>query len=130
LEKFDKLVEKKEYVGRSEAIRDAMRSYISQTEWEADQEGAMASLNIVYKHKPKLMANLIEAQHNTLAHVVSTVHVHVSQNHCLEVIILKGDRKSIESLANKVSGLTGIEYVRLFTFVLPEVSEKGHYHSH
>ena len=39
LEKFDKLVEKKEYVGRSEAIRDAMRSYISQTEWEADQDG-------------------------------------------------------------------------------------------
>ncbi|MHA1963903.1 MAG: nickel-responsive transcriptional regulator NikR [Candidatus Thorarchaeota archaeon] len=130
LEKFDKLVEKKGYVGRSEAIRDAMRAYISQTEWEADQDGIMASLNIVYQHKPKLMAELMEAQHDAHAQVVSTVHVHISKSHCLEVITVKGDRKSIEKLANKVSGLKGIEYVRIFTFVLPEDNETGHTHNH
>ncbi|MHA2351753.1 MAG: nickel-responsive transcriptional regulator NikR [Candidatus Thorarchaeota archaeon] len=130
LEKFDKLVAKKEYVGRSEAIRDAMRAYISQTEWEEEQKGAIASLNIVYQHKPKLMAELMEAQHDAHAEVVSTVHVHVSESHCMEVITLRGDRKSIDSLTNKVSGLKGIEYVRLFTFVLPEGGEIGHSHSH
>jgi CopG family nickel-responsive transcriptional regulator len=130
LEKFDKLVEKKAYVGRSEAIRDAMRAYISQTEWEADQEGTMANLNIVYQHKPKLMADLMKAQHDEHTHVVSTVHVHISKSHCLEVITLKGDRRSIERLANRVSGLKGIEYVRIFTFVLPEDGEIDHPHSH
>lgn len=130
LEKFDKLVEKKEYVGRSEAIRDAMRAYISQNEWEEEQKGAIASLSIVYQHKPKLMADLMEAQHDAHAQVVSTVHVHVSHSHCMEVITLKGDREAIERLANKVSGLKGIEYVRLFTFVLPEGSEIGQGHSH
>ncbi|MFW9974830.1 MAG: nickel-responsive transcriptional regulator NikR [Candidatus Thorarchaeota archaeon] len=120
LEKFDTLVKKKGYAGRSEAIRDAMREYISQTEWEAEQEGTMASLNIVYQHKPKLMADLIRAQHEGHTNVVSTVHVHISRSHCLEVITLKGDKKSIEALANKVSGLKGIEYVRLFTFFLPD----------
>jgi CopG family nickel-responsive transcriptional regulator len=130
LVKFDRLVEKKEYVGRSEAIRDAMRAYISQTEWEEEQKGAIASLNIVYQHKPKLMADLMEAQHKAQAEVVSTVHVHISQSHCMEVITLRGDRKSIERLSNKVSGLKGIEYVRLFTFVLPEGSDMGQGHSH
>ncbi len=130
LEKFDKLVEKRAYVGRSEAIRDAMRAYISQTEWEEEQKGAIASLNIVYQHKPKLMADLMEVQHDAHAEVISTVHVHVSHSHCMEVITLKGDRESIERLANKVSGLKGIEYVRLFTFVLPEGSETGHSHNH
>ncbi len=130
LEKFDTVVEKKGHVGRSEAIRDAMREYISQTEWETGQEGTMASLNIVYQHKPKLMADLIRVQHDGHANVVSTVHVHISRTHCLEVITLKGDKKSIEALANKVSGLKGIEYVRLFTFFLPddEGVEYGHIH--
>ncbi len=128
LEKFDKLVKKKGYVGRSEAIRDAMREYISQTEWEAEQEGTMASLNIVYQHKPKLMADLIKVQHDGHTNVVSTVHVHISRSHCLEVITLKGDRKSIEALANKVSGLKGIEYVRLFTFFLPDDEDVEHGH--
>lgn len=130
LEKFDKLVKKKGYVGRSEAIRDAMREYISQTEWEAEQEGTMASLNIVYQHKPKLMADLIKVQHDGHTNVVSTVHVHISRSHCLEVITLKGDRKSIEALANKVSGLKGIEYIRLFTFFLPDDEDVEHGHMH
>ncbi|MBY8998631.1 MAG: nickel-responsive transcriptional regulator NikR [Candidatus Thorarchaeota archaeon] len=130
LEKFDELVEKKAYVGRSEAIRDAMRAYISQTEWEEDQKGALASLNIVYQHKPKLMADLMKAQHDAHAQVISTVHVHVSQTHCMEVITLRGDREAIERLTNKVSGLKGIEFVRLFTFVLPEGSDIGLSHTH
>jgi CopG family nickel-responsive transcriptional regulator len=132
LEKFDKLVEKKEYIGRSEAIRDAMREYISQFDWsaESDQENTMASLNIVYQHKPRLMSDLTRIQHDAQAQVVSTVHVHATRSHCLEVITLKGTRKSIEELANKISGLKGIEYVRLFTFYLPESDETGHVHSH
>jgi CopG family nickel-responsive transcriptional regulator len=132
LEKFDELVGKKGYVGRSEAIRDAMREYISQFEWSAEsgQEDIMASLNIVYQHKPRLMSNLMRVQHDAHAQVVSTVHVHATHSHCLEIITLKGNRKSIEELADKVSGLKGIEYVRLFTFFLPESNDVGHGHSH
>jgi len=132
LEKFDEVVEKKGYIGRSEAIRDAMREYISQFEWstESDQEGTIASLNIVYQHKPRLMTELIRAQHNAHAQVVSTVHIHATHTHCLEVITLKGNRKAIEELANKVSGLKGIEYVRLFTFLLPEGDEVDHHQHH
>lgn len=132
LKKFDSLVEKKGYIGRSEAIRDAMREYISQFEWneESDLEDTMASLNIVYQHKPRLMTDLMQVQHNAHAQVVSTVHVHATRTHCLEVITLKGKRKSIEELANKVSGLKGIEYVRLFTFFLPDSDGTGHGHDH
>ncbi|MFW9793902.1 MAG: nickel-responsive transcriptional regulator NikR [Candidatus Thorarchaeota archaeon] len=130
LEKFDKIVRQKEYVGRSEAIRDAMRGYISQVELESDQEGTVASLNIVYRHKPRLMAELMKAQHEAHINVVSTIHVHVSQSHCLEVITLKGDKQAIANMANKISGLKGIEYVRLFSFVLQDDESVEYGHSH
>lgn len=130
LDKFDTLVEKKGYNGRSEAIRDAMRMYISQTESDEEQKGTIASLNIVYQHKPKLMAELMEAQHDSHAEVISTVHVHVTHSHCMEVITLKGEREGIQKFANRVSGLKGIEYARLFTFAIPEGSDVGHGHSH
>jgi CopG family nickel-responsive transcriptional regulator len=132
LEKFDELVKRKGYIGRSEAIRDAMREYISQFDWstESEQEATIASLNIVYQHKPRLMTDLMRVQHDAHAEVISTVHVHATHSHCMEVITLKGTRKAIEDFADKVSGLKGIEYVRLFTFFLPEVTEEGHGHSH
>ncbi|MGY5863753.1 MAG: nickel-responsive transcriptional regulator NikR [Candidatus Thorarchaeota archaeon] len=130
LEKFDDIVKKKGYIGRSEAIRDAMRGYISQVEWEAGQGGTVATLNIVYQHKPRLMTDLMRAQHDSHVNVVSTVHVHVSKSHCLEVITLKGEKADIEKMANKISGLKGIEYVRLFSYVLPEGEDVGYGHQH
>ncbi|TFH06718.1 MAG: nickel-responsive transcriptional regulator NikR [Candidatus Thorarchaeota archaeon] len=130
LEDFDKLVATRGYIGRSEAIRDAMRSYISESQWEAGGNHLMASLNIVYSHKPKTMADLIKVQHTSDAHVISTVHVHVSKSHCLEVITLKGSEESITKLANKVSGITGIEYAKLFTFALPDDAEMDQTHHH
>ncbi|MFW9768987.1 MAG: nickel-responsive transcriptional regulator NikR [Candidatus Thorarchaeota archaeon] len=130
LVKFDEIVRMKGYIGRSEAIRDAMRGYISQVELESGQEGTVASLNIIYRHKPRLMAELTKAQHDAHVNVISTIHVHVSHSHCLEVITLKGDKQSIDKMTNKISGLKGIEYVRLFMFVLPEGEEvdQAHYH--
>ncbi|MGY5870725.1 MAG: nickel-responsive transcriptional regulator NikR [Candidatus Thorarchaeota archaeon] len=130
LKEFDQLVTEKGYIGRSEAIRDAMRVYISESQWEKGGDLIMASLNIVYCHKPKIMADLIKVQHNSDAHVISTVHVHMSHSHCLEVITLKGSKESVTKLANKVTGISGIEYAKLFTFSLPEDADLGHFHQH
>lgn len=130
LEKFDKLVEERGYVGRSEAIRDAMRVYISESQWEKGSDMVMASLNIVYCHRPKIMAELIKVQHNSEADVISTLHVHMSQTHCMEVLTLRGPKNGITKLANRVSGISGIEYAKLFTFALPEESSHDHGHSH
>lgn len=130
LEEFDMIVEERGYVGRSEAIRDAMRAYISQSEWEAEGQKLMATLNIVYTHKPRLMEALVKAQHHSEANVISTVHVHVSQSHCLEVITLTGSKDSITQFANKISGISGIEYVRLFAFSLPDDATIVPSHTH
>jgi CopG family nickel-responsive transcriptional regulator len=130
LNDFDRLVKKRGYVGRSEAIRDAMREYILQSEWSSDSnhENTIATLNIVYQHTPRLMTDLTRMQHTSHAQVVSTVHIHATHSHCLEVITLRGKQKAIEELANKVSGLKGIEYVRLFKFFLTDNIRHDHIH--
>ncbi|MHA2020402.1 MAG: nickel-responsive transcriptional regulator NikR [Candidatus Thorarchaeota archaeon] len=128
LERFDLLVRSKGYGGRSEAIRDAMRFFISQWDLEAEQVGGAATLSVVYRHKARLMAELTNAQHGSGANVISTMHVHLTASHCLEVLTLRGKRDSIQKLADKIGGLTGVEFAKLFMFSVPESSD--HYHSH
>ncbi|MFW9846441.1 MAG: nickel-responsive transcriptional regulator NikR [Candidatus Thorarchaeota archaeon] len=128
LERFDNLVESRMYVGRSEAIRDAMRFFLSQWELESQQEGNAATLSVVYKHRARLMAELTNAQHRSGASVISTMHVHLTQSHCLEVLTLSGERNSIQNLADKVGGLSGVEFTKLFMFSIPESSDHGHHH--
>ena len=119
LERFDEIVIKRGYVGRSEAIRDAMRLFLSQYEADLEELGSIGTISVVYKHKPKVMASLTEMQHRCDAHVISTMHVHLTPTHCLEVATVKGKKEGIQDLANKMGGLTGVEYVRLFSFAVP-----------
>ncbi|NWF95141.1 MAG: nickel-responsive transcriptional regulator NikR [Candidatus Thorarchaeota archaeon] len=129
LHQFDEIVERRGYVGRSEAIRDAMRLYISDSQWESGDEVLGAALNVVYEHRPKLMSEMVAAQHAARATVISTIHVHLTLSRCFEVIVIQGKREEIQDLADKISGLAGIQYVRIFTFSLPSPMEESHHHS-
>jgi CopG family nickel-responsive transcriptional regulator len=124
LKRFDEVVFKRGYVGRSEAIRDAMRLFLSQYEADLGEEGNIGTISVVYKHKPRVMANLTKMQHGSDAHVISTMHVHLTPSHCLEVATVKGKKEGIQNLANKMGGLTGVEYVRLFSFGVPDLEHE------
>ncbi len=127
LQRFDELVTKRNYSGRSEAIRDAIRLLLTQASWQENQEGNYAALNIVYQHTPKLMEKLIKKQHNAKAHVLSTVHVHLTHSHCFELLTIEGSNEDITKLADEVAGIPGIEYSQLFTFALQQADTN---HSH
>ncbi|MHA2423359.1 MAG: nickel-responsive transcriptional regulator NikR [Candidatus Thorarchaeota archaeon] len=131
LEQFDEVVARKGYVGRSEAIRDAMRLYISKHHMTMKGVSGFASLNIVYTHSPRLSAALLESQHDSKANVISTVHTHITQTHCFETLTIKGSIEGIQRLADRIGGLKGIEYIELFTFTLPGLDHNethGHMH--
>ena len=96
LENFDALVEKRGYVGRSEAIRDAMREFLSASELEDDGKCDLATLNVIYRHKPTLMTKMVDAQHTSEAEVVSTIHTHLSQTHCMEVMTIRGSLNQVQ----------------------------------
>ncbi len=128
LEQFDEVVAKKGYIGRSEAIRDAMRMYISKHQWEIEDAAGFASINIVYEHKPRLMEALLKSQHNSDAKVISTLHTHITHTHCFEILTVEGTVKEIHMLADRIGGISGIEFLQLFTFSLPETNGKAHSH--
>ncbi|MFW9907006.1 MAG: nickel-responsive transcriptional regulator NikR [Candidatus Thorarchaeota archaeon] len=128
LKHFDDLIEQKGYIGRSEAIRDAMRLFISKYEWESSDVQGFASLNIVYEHKPRVMAELLKNQHNSEAEVISTLHTHIAKTHCFEIITIRGNGKGIQRLADRIGAIKGIEFLELFTFSLPPNFENIHNH--
>ena len=128
LRQFDLLVQSKGYVGRSEAIRDAMRLFISQWQLESDEEGGAATLSVLYQHKARLMADLTKAQHESGANVISSMHVHLTPTHCLEVLTLSGRRESIQAIADKIGGLSGVQFAKLFLFSVPDTPSHSHTH--
>jgi len=117
LENFDHLVTDRGYATRSEALRDLMRDALIQSRIEGQQEGTdvLGSLTLVYDHHAHdLTEKMAELQHDHHGLVVSVLHVHISHDDCMEVIILRGRAGEVRTLANSLVSLKGVKHGKLF----------------
>lgn len=113
LVRFDKLIESKGYVNRSEAIRDLIRDYLVEYEWEEDLE-TIGSVTIVYDHHVSELSELLNSiQHEYYAMISSSMHIHIDHYNCLEVIIIKGKGSKVKDIANKLISTKGVKHGKL-----------------
>lgn len=117
LEKFDEIMTKRGYSSRSEGIRDAIRNYIIHYDWMNEVEGErIGIISLIYEHDQRgLVNNLTEIQHLYSGLIKSSVHVHLDQDNCLEIIVLQGEGKQVKELAEKMMALKGVKHVKLST---------------
>ncbi|MCS7191884.1 MAG: nickel-responsive transcriptional regulator NikR [Armatimonadetes bacterium] len=109
LQKFDQYIRRKGYRNRSEAIRDLARDAIIQEAWEQEKGEVIAVVAIIYDHEKHGLSNQItDLQHHALSIIVSTLHVHLDERHCLEVVVLRGKSLSVRRLANRLLAIKGV----------------------
>ena len=113
LDKFDELIEAKGYVNRSEAIRDLIRDYLVEHEWEKDAE-TMGSVTLVYDHHVReLTESLTALQHEFHSSIISSMHVHVDEHNCLEVIVIRGKGSKVKEIADRLISTKGVKHGKL-----------------
>lgn len=113
LDQFDRLIADRGYENRSEALRDLIReSLVSKA--ADNNEVVVGTLTMVYDHhRPNLTQKLTEAQHHSHGKVLAATHVHLDDDYCLEVIIMKGRNKEIRNLADRMLSLRGVKNGKL-----------------
>lgn len=110
LSRFDRRIRGKNYTNRSEAIRDLIREDLVKKEWQEGEE-VTGSINLVYDHhKRQLLNYLVDIQHDYHDNILSTQHIHLDHNNCLEIIVVKGDPKNIEALYGKLKSAKGVKH--------------------
>ena len=109
LEQFDKLIAAKGYATRSEAIRDLIRDLLIRQEARARKGEQVAVVSMVFDHHAReLAAKLIDKQHHHHDLVVSSLHVHLGERHCLEVSVLRGEGHDVNHLAEELLATKGV----------------------
>jgi CopG family nickel-responsive transcriptional regulator len=114
LKVLDETIEEVGYDSRSKAIQDAVTSFITEQRLLQKQKGNKAGvLVLVYDHEVKgLEDDLIEAQHHHRQVICSALHVHLSDQECLEAVAVKGDAEDIRKLAQELATKKGVKQVR------------------
>jgi CopG family nickel-responsive transcriptional regulator len=113
LKKFDRMIAARGYANRSEAIRDLIRGALVEEEWGKAVEKVAATVTLVYDHHSRHVAErLADIQHHHCGMVVSATHVHLDNDNCLEVIILRGRCGQVRDLANELIAAKGVKHGR------------------
>ncbi len=110
LERFDQLIREKKYTNRSEAIRDLIRENLVRKEWEEGKEVAGAITLVFNHHKRELLNILTDIQHDFCQLIISSQHIHLDQDNCLEIIVVRGNPEEVEELADKLRATKGVKY--------------------
>jgi len=111
LRQFDGLIEAKGQANRSEAIRDLIRDTLVRREWETARTETVGAITIVYSHdKRELTDTLTDLQHRYYDSIISSLHVHLDEHNCLEVIVVRGKGKDIQAIADRLIGTKGVKH--------------------
>src|SRR5262249_16328035 len=109
LEAFDKYITDKGYATRSEAMRDLIRDRLIRDEAKHPDGERVAVVTLVYDHHARdLAGRLIDKQHHHHNLVVSPMHVHLGERHCLEVSVLRGPGDQVAHLGDALLALKGV----------------------
>jgi len=114
LEKFDALIARRGYTNRSEAFRDLIRQALIESGAERGDRIVVGTVTLVYDHHVRRLAErLTDMQHQSFHNVLSTLHVHLDHDHCLEVLVIKGKAAAVQKLADALISTKGVKHGRL-----------------
>jgi CopG family nickel-responsive transcriptional regulator len=129
---FDDLIRKKGYQNRSEAVRDMLRDMLKSDRLERHEAPyCVATLSYVYNHHARDLAErLTNLQHEHHQLVLSTMHVHLDHDNCLENLMLRGATEEISRFANALMAEPQVRHGRLNLVPVEMEITHGHEHGH
>lgn len=111
LSKYDELISSKGYTQRSEAIRDLIRNFIVEHEWSTGEEETIGVLSIVYDHELGEVGDLLlDIQHNNYRSIISSLHVHLDERNCLEVIVIRDKASNVKAISDALLSRKGVKH--------------------
>jgi CopG family transcriptional regulator, nickel-responsive regulator len=111
---FDRVSHQSGYGDRSKALQAAMRAFISDFESGPKGGSVVGSIVMVYNHETKGTDEAItETSHHHRQSILSSLHAHIDEAHCLCALLVRGKVQDIAGLEGELKREKGIMQVKL-----------------
>jgi len=114
LRKLDRLMREGGYSSRSEAVRDAIRNYLSEYALSREEAGRVAAIVSVISERDRrdVDQRLARLRHEYEGIVSGNMHIHLGPYYCLELFIAEGELGEIMTFVGKVRATRGVSQVK------------------
>jgi CopG family nickel-responsive transcriptional regulator len=124
LEDLDRLVVRRGYGSRSQAVADLVNAQVIESKRELGDEVMAGTITLHYDRSiPGLQAKLADLQYEHIAEVISSLHVHLTHNQVLEVVIVQGRAGRLQEIADSMITRRGVigGRLQLHAAVIPPI---------
>lgn len=106
---LDLMVISRGYESRSQAINDMLRQHLVEHKRDKGNEVMAGTITILYNNATRgLQKTIADLQYRHLDEVISSLHVHLADNKTMEVILVQGPAKIVQSIANEIIAIRGV----------------------
>ena len=110
---FDEKIQADGCPTRSKAVGDLIRESLVQTEWTTGEEIAGSIVMVFDHHKPDIARKLTAIQHDYHKTILSTQHIHLDHDNCLETVMVHGRPEVVNELVKRLKAVKGLKHVSL-----------------
>jgi CopG family nickel-responsive transcriptional regulator len=114
LKLLDQFMQERGYSSRSEAIRDAIRTTLSEFELEKFEGGRVtATITAISAHEQSGVDERLTRLRHAYSHIVSgNMHLHLGEAYCLEVFIAEGEAQDVSEFISRIRAMRGLHQVK------------------
>lgn len=106
---FDRYARLNRGGNRSQLIRDLIRRFLLQQTWKTGKEIVVVVTLVYSHHESDVVGRLTEFQHRHQRLIVSTTHIHLDHENCLEVVIVRGKSDEVRGLTERLISMRGVK---------------------
>ena len=124
LEELDAMVSDRGYASRSAAVSDMVNAQLVEYKRKLGSEVMVGSITLHYDRTvPGLLKQLAELQFRHIDEVISSLHVQLSKNQVMEVMLVQGRANRLQKIADELATRRGVisGTLQLLTAIMPPI---------
>ncbi len=117
LTRFDEVLTDKGFRSRSDAMRESMRSFVDESEWEASDGENQIVITMVYDEAgPRGELSVLQHRYEEIQMML---HLHIEKGQCMEVFIARGPNDRLREILSKIRKVKGVRSIRFISTARP-----------
>jgi CopG family nickel-responsive transcriptional regulator len=114
LVELDRMVAKRGYGSRSQAIGEMVNYQLAEHKRSLGNEVMAGTLTLLYNRATRgLQGRLADLQYQHIDEIISSLHVHLTEDRMLEVLLAQGPAKKLQAIADEMIAQRGVITGRL-----------------
>lgn len=113
LGRFDDVLAAKGFRSRSDAMREAMRSFVDETVWDSSEGENQIVITMIYDEiGPRGELSILQHRYEEIQMML---HLHLEKGQCMEVFIARGESSRLREILGKIRKVKGVRSIKFIS---------------